>query len=113
MAALKMVCGFINYRFKSGRSMCLDKDVKSFLPNLQRAYLMRTDQSRINRNAVNILWEVVKENFEILHDYTKHSDWLKIRHSNIATLEFPHVDFDYLPNDVYTNLRSRHVFWFS
>ena len=113
MAAIKMVCAISNRRFHTGQSMCLDQNVNSYLPNLQRAYLMRTYEERNRSNAVNIIWEVVKENFQILHDYTRHSNWDKVRQSNLQEIGFPKVLFDYVPNDVYNNLESRHIYWFS
>ena len=113
MGAIKMVCAINNRRFKTGQSMSLDQNLNSYLPNLQRAYLMRTYEERIGHDAVNVLWEVVKEHFSVLHDYTRHSDWVKVRQSNLQDIKFPAILFDYVPNDVYKNLEARHIYWFS
>ena len=82
------------------------------MPNLERAYLMRSDEERRGVNAVNSLWLVIKENFNVLHDYTKHVDWVKVRPQNQKELCFPPIKFDYIPNDVYSNLEFNHIYWF-
>ena len=112
MGAIKMVCAISNYRFKTGQSRCLDQNINSFLPNLQRAYLMRTYDERNHFEAVNILYEVIKDNFQVLHDYTRRTNWDKVRQANLQDINFPPVSFDYVPNDVFKNLESRHIYWF-
>ena len=93
--------------------MLIDRDIKSYLPNLQRAYLMRTDSNN-GFNAQNALWEATKDYFNILHDYTQRLEWTRIKHDNINDLQFPSITFDYVPNEVYRNLLSvNHIYWFS
>ena len=113
VAAAKFICAFLNYRFKSNRSMCLDMNSRSFLPNLKRAFLMRSDELRSSERAKNIIWPIIERYFTLLHDYRHITDWSKISKETVKNLKFPAVSFDVIPNDVYMNLESNHVYWFS
>ena len=73
---------------------------------------MRSDEERRGVNAVNPLWPVIKENFNVLHDYTRFEDWIKIRSNNLTELRFPPIQFNYIPNEVYSNLEFNHIYWF-
>ena len=100
VAAAKFISAFLNYRFKHNGSMCLDMNSRSFLPNLKRAFLMRSDELRSSERAKNIIWPIIERFFTLLHDYRHINDWSKISKETVENLKFPAVSFDVIPNDV-------------
>ena len=82
MAALKIVMAIINLRIGKGTSRPIDMQLKSFLPNLRRAYVFRQSQKMMNENSENFILTIIKANPHWFDFRTK--PWQNIRHENLG-----------------------------
>ena len=111
MAALKIVMAIINLRIGKGTSRPIDMQMKSFLPNLRRAYVFRKSQKMMNENSENFILTIIKANPHWFDFRTK--PWRNIRHANLPEINFPSVSYSSNEEDLYNELNPSHIYHMS